>query len=85
MNIEIDIDDYLSEKEIKEECKTAFGDISYKANEQACDTYNKIKNSKLRNYRIFQMALALAPTFAREGLNLQQRLLIMVVMLVVVL
>lgn len=58
-----------------EVCKPTFGDISYKANEQACDTYNKIKNSKFRNDRIFQMALALAPTFAKEGLNLQQRLL----------
>lgn len=65
----------ISKDLFDEVCKTAFGDISYKANEQACDTYNKIKNSKFRNDRIFQMALALAPTFAREGLNLQQRLI----------
>lgn len=56
-------------------CKTAFGDISYKANEQTCDTYNKIKNNKLRNDKIFQMALALAPTFVKAGLDLQQRLI----------
>lgn len=65
----------ISKDLFDEVCKTAFGDISYKANEQACDTYNKIKNSKFRNDRIFQMALALAPIFAREGLNLQQRLI----------
>lgn len=65
----------ISKDLFDEVCKTAFGDISHKANEQACDTYNKIKNSKFRNDRIFQMALALAPTFAREGLNLQQRLI----------
>lgn len=65
----------ISKDLFDEVCKTAFGDISYKANEQTCDTYNKIKNSKFRNDRIFQMALALAPTFAREGLNLQQRLI----------
>lgn len=65
----------ISEDLFDEVCKTAFGDISYKASEQTCDTYNKIKNSKFRNDRIFQMALALAPTFAREGLNLQQRLI----------
>ena len=63
-------------KELFDEvCKTAFGDISYKANKQTCDTYNKIKNNKLRNDKIFQMALALAPTFAQAGLDLQQRLL----------
>ena len=65
----------ISEDLFDEVCKTAFGDISYKSSEQTCDTYNKIKNSKFRNDRIFQMALALAPTFAREGLNLQQRLI----------
>lgn len=65
----------MSENIFDKVCKTAFGDISYKASEQICDTYNKIKNSKFRNDRIFQMALALAPTFAREGLNLQQRLI----------
>jgi hypothetical protein len=65
----------MSEDIFDEVCKTDFGDISYKSSEQACDTYNKIKNNKFRNDRIFQMALALAPAFAKEGLNLQQRLL----------
>ena len=65
----------ISEDLFDKVCKTTFGDISYKANEQACDTYNKIKNSKFRNDKIFQMALALAPTFAKAGLDLQQRLL----------
>lgn len=65
----------ISETLFDEVCKTTFGDISYKASEQSCDTYNKIKNNKLRNDKIFQMALALAPTFAKEGLNLQQRLI----------
>lgn len=65
----------ISKDLFDEVCKTAFGDISYKASEQTCDTYNKIKKNKIRNDKIFQMALALAPTFAREGLNLQQRLL----------
>ena len=69
------IQDKSTVETMKEDKNNKSEDISYKANEQTCDTYNKIKNSKFRNDRIFQMALALAPTFAKAGLDLQQRLI----------
>lgn len=56
----------FKEEIMKEDKNNTLEDISKDLFDEVC---------KFRNDRIFQMALALAPTFAQAGLDLQQRLI----------